>query len=159
MWLGSVLLMLVTVVPAGWIGLPSGCGPTTAATDGTRGGGGTKPPGAKVDAGSAMVCAAETTATVCVVPLWTAVVVNSLQTGPLVGVSGTENLIVAALLPTLAATLVCVVRTTPPTVVFMSDDTSTDTVYTVLFIRQGLPILAVVIGRELTVDDPCDCHS
>ena len=73
-----------------------------------------------------MVCATETTATVCVAPLWTAVVVNSLRTGPLVGVSGTENLTVAALLTTLAATLVCVVRTTPPTVVFMSDDTSTD---------------------------------
>ena len=130
------------------------------ATDGIRGGGGTilptgctKPPVAKVDEGKAVVCATETTAMVCVVPLWMVVVVNNLRTGPLVGVKGIENLTVAALLTTLAATLVCVVETAPPTTVFRSVKASTDCGTLCRLSPRGFPILTEVIGRELTVDE------
>ena len=59
-----------------------------------------------------VVWAAETTATVCIGPLWMAVVVKSLRTGPLVGVGGVENLTVMAFVTTLAATRACVVAIT-----------------------------------------------
>ena len=99
-----------------------------------------------------MVWATETTATVCVAPLWTAVVVNNRRTGPLVGVKGIENLTVAALLTTLAATLVCVVDTTPPTIVFRSVEASTDCGTLCRLSPSVFPILTEVIGIELTVD-------
>lgn len=114
------------------------------ATNGTRGGGGailptgcTKPPVAKVDEGKAVVCATETTAMVCVVPLWMVVVVNNLRTGPLVGVKGIENLTVAALLTTLAATLVCVVETSHYGLQISQSQHRLR--YTVSFITEGFP--------------------
>lgn len=54
------------------------------------------------------------------------VAANSLRTGPLVGVNGTEYLTVAALATTLATTLACVVMTTPPATPLTSDEARTD---------------------------------
>ena len=111
----------------------------------------TKPPGAKVNNGS-VVWATETTTAVCVGPLWTAVVANSLRTAPLVGVRGTENLTVVALLTTLEATLVCVVVTNPPANPFSSVEASTDCGALCLLSPRVLPGL-VERGRVPAVDD------
>jgi hypothetical protein len=84
--------------------------------------------------------------------MWTAVVVNSLRTGPLVGVSGTENLTVAELLTTLETTLVCVVVTTPPAKLFRSDAAKTDCGTLWRFSARVLPALVEERGREFMVE-------
>ena len=86
---------------------------------------------------------AETTATVCIGTLWTAVVVNSRRTGPLVGVNGVDNLAVVAFVTTLLA------------IYFKSDPASTDCGtlcrFSLKFTRL-LPALVLTTGKELTVD-------
>lgn len=110
--------------------------------------------GAVLDGGCvAMLCAgvkvgrvlwaAETTATVCIGTLWTAVVVNSRRTGPVVGVNGVDNLAVVAFVTTLVA------------MYFKSDPANTDCGTLCRFslmLTRVLPALAFTTGKELTVD-------
>ena len=59
-----------------------------------------------------VVWAAETTATVCIGTLWTAVVVNNLRTAPPVGVNGVVSLPVMVALLTTPVTFACDVAIT-----------------------------------------------